>query len=124
MLLQTIGGGLAKRLINRVGAINYTTIANIMTAAAFGAWSGVKSWAGMGMVLLLGLPMWQRSDGPYAILTKHALAGGMGGAEAAAAIQSWMAVLKVLWPLLYARLYIFFTTGGRNSPGDINSLGY
>lgn len=115
---QLIGGRAAKYTIKAWGGQMHTTVSNLLTAATYFCWAGARTSTGMGLVLVLAVLQHQRSSVVQAQLREMAVKKGVGQtAEVTAAMQSWLAVLKVLWPLVYARLYVYFTTAGRNQPG-------
>merc|ERR1719408_622759 len=58
-----------------------------------------------------------RAAYPSMLLNEHAANRGMGRGEIGAACGNFLAVLKIIAPMLYGRLFAWATSNGRNLPG-------
>lgn len=100
-----LGGRLAKALLPRLGPRGFTSLANAATLAGFLLWAAVPEpwavWSG----LLAGLPGMERRAAVGSVAVDHAVASGMGRGEYAAAFANWRALMVVVAPMLYAKVY-------------------
>lgn len=114
---QIAGGIFGKKVITSFGLVQSTMLANFAYIAGFGLLGtakGIKQ-----LVLALFCLTWGhgRSGYPGSLLSEHATKMGMGRGEIAGATANFMAVLKIIAPTAYGRLFAWATSGGRNMPG-------
>lgn len=116
-LTQILGGRLTKQIIGSLGQQAYTLIGNFGYALGFTLMGLTRSSPQL-FVSLFALTLGhQRSSEAGNLLSQQAVAAGMGRGEVVGAITNLTAVLKMIAPMLYSRLFTLSTTGGRNVPG-------
>ena len=116
---QVLSGRLASYLLPALGGRRFTALANLSMVAGWVLLGRARSLSGVALALLVSLPCHRRMEVVHAYLIKHATAGvadggcGMGKGEAESCVANWVALLKILWPFLYSRLFAF---GSLHSP--------
>lgn len=114
---QILGGRLAKQLIGSLGQATYTLLGNLGYIVGFALLGTTRSKQQLGLALLCLTLGHQRMGEPGNLLAEHAAATGMGNGEVQGAQANFMAVLKMIAPTLYGRLFEWATTQGRHVPG-------
>jgi len=116
---QILGGIFGKQIITSLGLKSSTLLGNLAYIVGFGLLGtakGVKQ-----LVLALACMTWghglARTGYPGNLLQEHATKMGMGRGEIAGAQANFTAVLKIIAPTAYGRLFAWATSGGRNMPG-------
>lgn len=113
-----IGGGImGKSLIAKLGTRTHTLLSNMAYIAGFGLLGAAKSGKQLVLALLCLMFGHQRSSYPSTLLAEHATKTGMGRGEIAGATANFLAVLKIIAPSAYGRVFAWATSGGRNMPG-------
>merc|ERR1712183_623313 len=116
--MGAIGGALSKQLIQSAGQENYTKLAFAAYILGFGLLGSAKSVQQFALSLFFLMFGHQQNTEAGNLLAVHATAQGMGKGEVTAAGGNLVAVLKLIAPLLYARVFAFNTSGGRKRPGS------
>jgi len=104
---MTAGLAGAKTVIPMLGEGAATTLGNLSTAATFYAWANAKNARNAAGMLLLSLPMHARSIVVDSAIVREAgrPSVGLGKGATMAAVGNFKALLKIIWPRIYARLY-------------------
>merc|ERR1719329_288310 len=116
-LTQIAGGGLTKQVILSLGEQTYTLIGNCGFSLGFMLLGLTKSSPQLFLSLFALTLGHQRELEAKSLLSEECVKTGMGRGEIVGATNNLTAVMKVLAPMLYSRLFTFMTTGGRKVPG-------
>jgi len=115
---QILGGRVSKAVIESAGQETYSKLGFAAYIVGFACVGSAKSAVRLGLSLFFLMFGHQRSGEASALLTAHAGAKGMGRGEVTAASANLAAALKIIAPLMYARVFAHNTSGGRNRPGS------
>lgn len=114
---QIAGGIIGKELIPKFGQSTYTAIGNAAYMAGFAFIASCKSKAQLVLGLLCLMFGHGRSAYPGTLLVNQATQLGMGRGEIGAAQGNFLAILKIIAPVFYGRVFAWGTSNGRNIPG-------
>lgn len=109
---QILGGMVSAKLMKDPGMETYTKIANAAYIVGFSLFGSAKNPTQVGVALLFLMFGHQRTSEPGLHLQAHATAGGMGRGEFQGAMGNFLAVLKVVTPMMYGRTFANFSAKG------------
>jgi len=109
---QILGGRLSSELMKKPGIETYTKMANAAYILGFALLGSAKNQNQIGAALLFLMFGHQRSSEPGLHLQAHATASGMGRGEFQGASANFLAVLKIIAPMMYGRTFANFSTKG------------
>ena len=113
------GGMLTKNvLMPRLGGMGYTRLAFALSSAGFSTFGTFHNKLAYWLGLLMLLPGINGTAGSYckgALWTGHATATGMGKGEMTAANANLRSLLYIMGPVLYTRVYAYFTARKGNA---------
>jgi DHA1 family tetracycline resistance protein-like MFS transporter len=108
---QLLSGRLAAYTLPALGGRKFTTVSHASMIVAWILLGRARSLAGVALALAVSLPCHRRMEVVHAFLVKHACKEeseggcGMGKGEAESCVANWVALLKVVWPFLYSRIF-------------------
>lgn len=115
---QMAGGILSNKIMKAIGQDTYTKLGFASYMIGFASLGSARSVRNFGLALFFLMFGHQRNAEISTHLGVHATAAGMGKGEVAAASSNLTAMLKLIAPLMYSRVFAFNTSGGRNRPGS------
>lgn len=117
-ITQILGGRISKKLMETIGLPSYSSLAYAAYFVGFVVMGSAKNAAMLGAALTCMTFGHQRASEAGILLAAHGTAAGMGRGEIQGAQGNLLAVLKIMAPILYGRLFAWSTSEGRSSPGS------
>jgi len=120
-----VGARTAKVTLNKLGGHGHTTFSNLISIFALAFFAIVplrfknsaNNWWPMFLGLLISALGWNANSYAQAQGAVHAEAVGIGNGEYSAMLANMRSIMSCLAPTLYAKVYMWSTSGGRNMPG-------
>lgn len=114
---QIAGGLLNQHIIKSLGLKSSTIFSNMAYFVGFGLLGTARGFRQVALALFCF--SWGHGRGfyPGSLMQGHAREAGMGNGEIQGVQANFMAVLKIIVPTFYGRLFAWATSGGRNMPG-------
>lgn len=124
-LCVLVGSRMGKLTLKKLGGHGHTTFSNLISIVALAFFATVprwfkniaNNWWPMFLGLLISSLGWNANSYVQAQGVVHAEAAGIGNGEYSAMLANMRSVMSSLAPTLYARVYAWSTSGGRNMPG-------
>jgi MFS family permease len=116
-MTQIAGGIVNKQLMGKLGLSKYTMLAHVSCMLGFGLLGSAKNEKQLMNALFFLMFGHQRSAEAGNLLAEHASREGMGRGEIAGTQANFIAVLKIIAPVMYGRVFADFSPRGSNLPG-------